>query len=832
MENRADRKKNGNIPRFVLAAPKSGSGKTMLTCGMIRLLQKRGLAVTSFKCGPDYIDPMFHRKVLGVESGNLDSFFTDANTMRHLLYEEAKDADIAVIEGVMGYYDGLGGTSEQGSTYEIASFTASPVILVVDAKGASVSLAALIKGMKEYRKDSNIRGVILNRVSPAYYERISQVIQKECGIPVLGFVPMLQEAAVASRHLGLLSPEEVEDFEKKMDSLAAVMEENIDVEQILDIAKQAEDYKTAELSGEEGQFGAAKDFRTINDPGSADEKTYPVRIGIARDEAFSFYYRENMELLSLMGAELVYFSPLHDEKLPEEIDGLILGGGYPENYIKELSANQSMKASIQKACEKKMPMIAECGGFLYLQKTLKNQEGLSGEMAGILLGEGFPTEGLKRFGYIEAEIITPGLLGNAGESIRGHEFHHWDCSENGKDFVAKKPAGGKSYPCMIHTPYIAAGFPHFYYYSNPKIPENFLKACISYQAKRYAKKHWESIAKPLDSLGLLEDMVIQVCGIWGNANLKDLPRKALLILCGDHGVVAEGVTQTDQGVTRIVSENFAKGCSTVNYMAQTAGVDVYTVDMGMNTPGYPTKELVQNAVIDRKIRKGSGNIAIEPAMTLEECKKAVQTGIELVGELKEAGYEIIATGEMGIGNTTPTSILAAAFLKQTPRTVTGKGAGLSEEGLERKRRTVEKALKRIREKQLTDPMEILAEAGGLELAGMTGVFLGGVRYKVPIVIDGCISAVCALTASLMDQRVEGIALASHQSEEVTGRLALERLGKKTMIHGHMCLGEGSGAVAVLSLLDMAFRVYENMGTFEAYSIGPYERFEKKQGEPE
>lgn len=817
MENRADRKKNGIIPRFVLAAPKSGSGKTLLTCGMIRLLQKRGLNLASFKCGPDYVDPMFHRRVLGVESGNLDSFFTDAKTMRHLLCQEAKEADIAVIEGVMGYYDGLGGTSEQGSTYEIASFTGSPVILVVDAKGASVSLAALIKGMAEYRRDSNIRGVILNRVSPSYYERISRVIQKECGIPVLGFVPELKEAAVASRHLGLLSPEEVEDFEEKMDSLAAAMEENLDVEQILDIAKQVQGFEEIE-SFEEGKYGEAK------------ERTYPVRIGIARDEAFSFYYRENMELLSHMGAEPVYFSPLHDEKLPEEIDGLILGGGYPENYVKELSANGSMKASIQKACEKKMPIIAECGGFLYLQKTLRNQEGLSGEMAGCLLGEGFPTEGLKRFGYIEAEIMTPGLLGNAGERIRGHEFHYWDCSENGRDFAAKKPLGGKSYPCMIHTPSMAAGFPHFYYYSNPAVLENFLRACISYQAKRHAKKHWESIAKPLDSLGLLEDMVIQVCGIRGNASPAGLPKKALLILCGDHGVVAEGVTQTDQSVTKIVSENFAKGCSTVNYMAQSAGVDVYTVDMGMNTSCYPTKALVQNAVVDRKVRKGSGNIALEPAMTLEECKKAVRTGIELVGQLKEAGYEIIATGEMGIGNTTPTSILAAVFLKQPPRAVTGKGAGLSAEGLERKRRAVEKALDRIREKQLKGPMEILAEAGGLELAGMTGVFLGGVLHGVPIVIDGCISAVCALTASLMDKRVEEIALASHQSEEITGRLALERLGKEPMIHGHMCLGEGSGAVAVLSLLDMAFKVYENMGTFEAYSIGPYERFEEVQGE--
>lgn len=806
MEKQAGNHEMKKIPRFILAAAKSGSGKTLLTCGLIRVLQNRGMKVASFKCGPDYIDPMFHRKVLGIESGNLDSYFTDAPTMGHLLYEGAKEADIAVVEGVMGYYDGLGGQSERASTYEIASFTGSPVILVADAKGASVSIAAVIKGIADYRKDSRIRGVILNRISPAYFERLKVVIERECGVPVLGFVPVLKEGVIESRYLGLLSPDEIEGFDGKIQTLSQVLEENLDVEKILEIAGEAEPVET----------GCPK----------LPKVHVPVRIGIARDEAFSFYYGENIRLLAIMGAEPVYFSPLHDKELPGGIHGLILGGGYPENYVKELSENRSMTESIYKACQKGMPCLAECGGFLYLQQSLKDKNGFTGEMAGVLSGEGFPTESLKRFGYMEGEIKVPGLLGNAGEKIRGHEFHYWDCSENGEGFLAQKPIGGRTYPCMIHTPSIAAGFPHFYYYSNPEMLGNFLKACGCFRAGAEAKRHWESIAKPLDSLGLLEDMVADVCGILGNANIKAPLKKALVTLCADHGVVAEGVTQTESYVTKIVSENFAKGCSSVNYMADIAGADVFTIDIGMNTPRYSEKNLKQHAVIDRKVRMGTGNIAIEPAMTVEECRKALQTGIEIVKELKEYGYQIIATGEMGIGNTTPTSALGAIFLKQTPEAVTGKGAGLSAEGLKRKQEVVGRVLARIEKKQLTDPVEILAEAGGLEIAGMAGVFLGGVIHHVPIVIDGCISAVAALTAGLIDGRVKNIAIASHQSEEITGRLALESMGKEPVIHGHMCLGEGSGAVGVLSLLDMAFNVYGNMGTFDEYEIGQYERYEE------
>lgn len=799
--------KKNQIPRVLFAALKSGSGKTMVTCGMIEVLKRRGYKVASFKCGPDYIDPMFHRQVLGIPAGNLDTFFTDEKTTRALFYEQAVQADLSVMEGVMGYYDGLGGSSERGSTYEVARVTGTPVILIVDAKGASVSLAAQIKGMLQYREDSGICGVILNRVSAGYYERLKEVIERECMIQVLGFVPELPDLLVPSRHLGLVSPQEMEEFEKWLDRTASALEDHVEVDEIIRIA--------------EGKSLPLEEKESFPEEESAEK----IRIAIARDEAFSFYYEENIRLLKKMGAEICYVSPIHDKELPKGIDGLILGGGYPERFARELEEAASMRESIKTACENGLPCLAECGGFLYLQQELEDEQGRKYEMAGLLPGNGYRREKLTRFGYMEAEIARGGLLGSTGEVLRGHEFHYWDCTQNGEDFLARKPMGNQSYSCMVHRSRLAAGFPHFYYYNNPQVIHNFLQTCRGYGAGRRAKAHWDGIAKPIDSLGLMEEDVVRLCQIRGSAAPFTLDKRALLVLCADHGVVAEGVTQTGSEVTRIVSENFAKGCSTVNHLAACAGVDVYTVDMGMDTPRYPVKELVLGEVIDRKIARGTGNLAREAAMSMEQCNQAVETGKELVKELKKKGYQIIATGEMGIGNTTPTSALAAVFLDQDVKTVTGKGAGLSQDGLFKKYRAVQAAVDRIREKELTDPMEILAQAGGYEIAGMVGIFLGGVQYRVPIMIDGAISAVAALTALQMDARVRDYVIASHEPKEEAGRLALRELGVEALIHGRLCLGEGSGAMAVLPLLDMALKVYGSMGSFTEYEITPYTRFE-------
>lgn len=794
--------------RILFTAPKSGSGKTLITCGMIEVLKRRGKKVASLKCGPDYIDPMFHRKILGICAGNIDTFFTDQETTRYLLKKRSEGADITVLEGVMGYYDGLGGQSEQGSTYEIGKVTETPAVLIVDGKGASVSLAALIKGIAEYRADSGIKGVILNRVSAGYYSRLKELIERECGLLVFGYLPDLPELHVPSRHLGLQSPEEMDAFEGWLKQTADALEQTVDIEGILELAGGA-----SPLSGEKPQIPVLKE---------------KVRIAVARDEAFSFYYAENLELLQEMGAELVYFSPLHDEKLPREVDGMLLGGGYPELYAEKLEAAASMRQDIRTKCLNGLPTLAECGGFLYLQRELEDEKGVVRAMAGVLPGRAYRTGRLCRFGYINACSKTGGVLGGAGQSIKGHEFHYWECTENGEDFQAKKPMGGQGYSCMVHTGHLAAGFPHFYYYSNPQMIYEFLKTCLYFQAGRKARQHWDGIAKPIDGLGLLEQHVVKLCSIAQKPLPPEIEKRALVILCGDHGVVQEGVTQTGSEVTRIVAENFARGCSTVNFMARQAKVDVYTVDIGMNTPCYQEKNLVLEAVVDRKVAAGCGNIAREPAMTTDQCIRAVNVGKDIVRELAKKGYRILATGEMGIGNTTPTSVLAALFLQLSAGDVTGRGAGLSDEGFQRKKQVVQMAVDRVRalcaEGKLS-PMEILAQAGSYEIAGMTGLFLGAAEYGVPIVADGVISVIAALAADRMDGRVRDYLFASHQSSEKVTEKVLKELQAEAIIHGRMHLGEGTGAMTLFPLLDMAVSVYQNMGSFEEYQIGAYERNE-------
>lgn len=367
-----------------------------------------------------------------------------------------------------------------------------------------------------------------------------------------------------------------------------------------------------------------------------------------------------------------------------------------------------------------------------------------------------------------------------------------------------------------------------------------------------AKEKWDAIAKPIDSLGVFENMVARLCAIAGTVNPGDYKRRALLTLCADHGVVAEGVTQTDSGVTKVVAENIAHGCSGVNYMAKTAGVDVYAVDIGMLGEPYPDASFDMGHMINRKVQAGTGNLAKEPAMSMEVCNRAIETGKELVRECKEKGYEILAVGEMGIGNTTPTSALLAALLDLPAEAVTGRGAGLDDAGLRRKVQVITRALARVQETpdakqpdgqeqpdeklqcgktdahETPDAKQLLAELGGLEIAGMVGVFLGARQYQIPVVLDGAITCVAALVAMRMEPEVVDYLLASHVSEEASGRLALDALGLPAVIHGKLCLGEGSGAMMLFPLLDMALSIYKNMGTFDDLSIEAYSR----DGKPE
>lgn len=435
-----------NTPRVMFAAMRSGSGKTTVTCGVLAALKKQNIKVQAYKCGPDYIDPMFHRTVLGIDTGNLDTFFAGTDAIGHILVRDLRDAEMCVMEGVMGYYDGVGGTTTMASSYELSKVTKTPVVLIVDAKGASVTLAATIRGIMEYKKDSRIAGVILNRVSPMFYSRLKQVIETECGIPVLGYLPEDASFAVPSRHLGLLQPDEMQKQRDWVETVAEAVMKTIDINGILEIAAQAETL----------QIQKQADVR--------QDCKFPsgYRVGVARDAAFSFYYRENLRMLEDMGAELVYFSPLADAHVPK-VDALIFGGGYPELYAKQLYENLSMRASVRQALESGMPCHAECGGFLYLGKSLAGAEGNVYEMVGFLDGAGFRTERLQRFGYVELAPQEADAFA-VNTVLRGHEFHYWDSTDCGDACLAWKPLSKqKTYLCMVKKKGTFAGFPHLYY---------------------------------------------------------------------------------------------------------------------------------------------------------------------------------------------------------------------------------------------------------------------------------------------------------------------------------------------------------------------------------
>lgn len=444
----------------------------MITCGLLRLLTRRGRNVHSFKCGPDYIDPMFHSRILGVPCRNLDPYFTDRETLRYLYSRNQEERDLAVVEGVMGYYDGIGGTSEAGSSYELAQAAALPVILVVSCKGMSLSAAAVIKGFLDFKKPSGICGVILNQVSARIFPGLKKAVEESCGIPVLGYVPVKKEIAVESRHLGLVTPDQVEDLQQRIDSLADVLEETLDVGMLLEISKRAA-----------GDNPCSPLIRACNMLGTDLEaiKKAQVRIAIAKDEAFCFHYEDNLNLLEELGARLVYFSPLRDRTVPAGVSGLILPGGYPELYAMQLSQNSSMLQSVREAVAGGMPTLAECGGFLYLHESLEDAKREAYPMAGVIAGRAYRTKRLQRFGYIELTAKHEQLLFPAGDRIRAHEFHYWDSENCGADCCAVKASGLGQWDCVHGRSNLYAGFPHIYFYGNIPAAVRLVQHC-----KRFA----------------------------------------------------------------------------------------------------------------------------------------------------------------------------------------------------------------------------------------------------------------------------------------------------------------------------------------------------------
>lgn len=456
---------------LMFAAPASGSGKTLITCGMLRLLKNKGLRPASFKCGPDYIDPMFHKKVIGIEASNIDLFFCDKKTAAYLFKENSKGFDISVSEGVMGYYDGMSAGTASASSYDVARTLGLPVIMVINSRGQSISSLAVLKGMTEYKKDSNIKGVIFNNMSRHVYESLKSEVKKIVGIEPLGYLPKCSELSIESRHLGLVTPEEIYDLSGKLDRLAQLMEKTIDIDKLLEIAADYDFPDTEEISVCKVKGGP--------------------RIAVARDEAFCFYYRDNLSLLKRMGAEIEEFSPIHDEKLPKDTDGLILGGGYPELYCRALFTNKTMTEDIKRMLDNGMPCMAECGGFMYLHDEMEDMNGNTYKAVGHIRGKAFKTESLRRFGYVNLESQINSAVVKEGETVKAHEFHYFDSNNCGNAFRAVKPVTGKSWECINAGENSIMGFPHLFYYSNIKLAERFLEAAVKY--KEGGKKPWQNL---------------------------------------------------------------------------------------------------------------------------------------------------------------------------------------------------------------------------------------------------------------------------------------------------------------------------------------------------
>lgn len=450
------------LPRIMLAAPASGSGKTLITCGILQALVNRGKKVSSFKCGPDYIDPMFHSRVIGTDSKNLDTFFTGPEILKYLFGETARKSEISVIEGVMGFYDGLGGSTLTGSSYELSMTLDSPVIMIMDCKGAATTIIALIRGLKDFR-ENNIRGVILNRMSASIYPEMKRSIESETGLKVIGYVPNLSDMLLESRHLGLILPGEVSELKERLNRLANRLEETLDIDVLIELATDVPEIHFEEPA-----------YEKINEP---------LRIAVAADSSFCFTYADNIDILRKMGAEIIPFSPMSDECLPNDTDGLILSGGYPELHADVLSRNTSMRESIRNALSKGLPCIAECGGFMYLNDEMEDQNGTSHKMVGSLRGKCFRTNGLVRFGYITVRSKESQLILEKNDTVRGHEFHYWNCTDNGNGCTATKTNLKTEYDCAVTGENLFAGFPHLYFYSNLNVPLNFLRKCVEYKKK-------------------------------------------------------------------------------------------------------------------------------------------------------------------------------------------------------------------------------------------------------------------------------------------------------------------------------------------------------------
>ncbi len=467
------------LPRVVIAAPASGSGKTTVSMGLVASLKERGMTVAPYKVGPDYIDPAFHSVAAGRVSRNLDSWLTGKDGVKESFTRGAADADIAVIEGVMGLFDGRGANMMDGSTAEIASLLGSPVLLVLDSKGMSGSAAALVNGFASMRPDVRVAGVILNNVASENHGKvITEAIESETGIPVLGRLPRTEGIRLPERHLGLVPAQESESTKEVIAQAGKMIDRHVDVDRIIEIANSRG-----------------------NEPVVSDESShtarFDVRIAVARDDAFSFYYEEGLDVLKELGAQLIDFSPLDDPHLPE-VDGIILGGGFPEVFAARLSGNKTMRKDLLKHVQGGGAVFAECGGLTYLCDSLTDLEGVSHGMVGAIPANAVMGKKRAGLGYKALTTGTDSPVGPSGTELRAHEFH-WSSlhpledsmfiaggpTHNGIDwedaFEVVSSAGSSSIDGLVgrvgdNPPNVIASYMHIHFGGSKAAAQSFLEA--------------------------------------------------------------------------------------------------------------------------------------------------------------------------------------------------------------------------------------------------------------------------------------------------------------------------------------------------------------------
>ncbi len=450
---------------LMIAAVHSGAGKTTVSLGIMAALLRKGLAVQPFKVGPDYIDPGLHFAACGRKSHNLDSWMGTEEVVKTVFYKNARKADISVIEGVMGLYDGKKDCGIVGSSAHVALILNLPVILVVDVRGMARSCLALVKGFLEYEPQLNLKGVIFNYASSDYYKTVLKTeLEDELGVKVLGCLPKKKDIQMPSRHLGLLPGEENDQLDQMISKMADLIEQEIDVAQLIKMAVKIQ----------------------ITEPEFEEQNTpTEIRIGVARDETLSFYYQDNFDYLEELGAEIHFFSPLHDQKIPE-VHGLYIGGGFPEMFLPGLSQNVSMKESIRKAYRNGMPIWAECGGFMYLNDKISDfyEETYFG--VGIIPGQVKMSETLAALGYVQARAVRKSIIAEQNDVLRGHEFHY-SIMNGVEDSSAFTLTGGKGKDFRqdgYAEGNLAASYVHLHLRSNPGVARHLIQACEKYKLEK------------------------------------------------------------------------------------------------------------------------------------------------------------------------------------------------------------------------------------------------------------------------------------------------------------------------------------------------------------